>query len=135
MKMDYFKNIELALSLGFEEVIDENAYRGKCYIKNNIIWIHNIEALKEKLSVCNDRELRSLNYDVDSYYKYIEFSNDMVDHQIEKIKASIMSSDSVLSGRHELLAEPSLLQTMGSLAEEGFDEEILADYAHQMSKR
>ena len=135
MKMDYWKNIELALSLGFKEVDDEYAYRGKYYIKNNVIWIHDIEALKAKLSISSDNELRQLNYDVDSYYKYIDFTNNMVDREIERIKSLIMDEDSVLFGRYDYLENTGIIQGMASLAEEGFDDEILADYAHQMSKR
>ncbi|GHA09580.1 hypothetical protein [Oceanisphaera arctica] len=53
----------------------------------------------------------------------------------QEIMASIASDDSVLSGRIDLLNEPKILDGMATLAEEGFDDEILADYAHQMSKR
>ncbi len=53
----------------------------------------------------------------------------------KQIKASIMSDGTVLSGRVDLLYNPKMLDSMASLAEEGFDDEILADFAHQMSKR
>jgi hypothetical protein len=52
----------------------------------------------------------------------------------QEILASINSNDSVLSGRTDLLNEPEIMNGMASLAEEGFDDEILADFAHQMSK-
>lgn len=132
--MDYLKNIELALSLGFEEKLDENAYKGKFYTKDEKIWVHDIEALKAKLDICADKELKHLNYDVETYYKYVDHTNEMVDGEIEVIKAAIESSDSVLSGRHDLLCDQKILSGMVRLAEEGFDEEILADFAHQMSK-
>ncbi len=135
MKMDYLKNIELALSLGFQEVFDKNAYNGIYYIKDDKIWIHDIEALKAKLHFKSDKELKDLNYDVESYYKYINYTNEMVDQQIEFIKSSILSNDSVLSGRYDLLHDSATLNAMGRLAAEGFSEEILADFAHQMSKR
>lgn len=134
MKMNYSKNVELALSLGFKGVFDQNAYQGICYIKDKKIWLHNIDALKAKLQLKSDVELRDLNYDVDSYYKYVDFTNDMVDHAIESIKASIKSNDSVLSGRHDLLHDSETINAMASLADEGFDDEILADFAHQLSK-
>jgi len=134
MKMDYLKNIELAISLGFEEVPDENAYKGRYYIKNGIIWIHDIGALKHKLGNISDQELTELGYDVDSYYKYVDFSNEMVDKEIERISSLIQSPDSVLSGRFDILEDSALMKTMASLSDEGFDEEILADFAHQMSK-
>ncbi len=135
MKMDYFKNVELALSLGFKEVDDEYAYRGKYYIKGHLIWIHDIEALKAKLSIVSNIELRKLNYDVNSYFKYVDFTNDMVDREIERIKNSFNDGESVFFGRSDLLEDQDIIRGMASLAEEGFDDEILADYAHQMSKR
>ncbi|MGP5297987.1 hypothetical protein ACTXL0_13345 [Psychrobacter faecalis] len=46
-----------------------------------------------------------------------------------------MSDGTVLSGRVDLLCNSKMLDRMASLAEEGFDDEILADFAHQMSKR
>lgn len=52
-----------------------------------------------------------------------------------EIKASIEGDDSVLSGRVDLFANSEILSGMATLAEEGVDDEILADYAHQMSKR
>ncbi|MBT1443082.1 hypothetical protein KJI95_00880 [Shewanella sp. JM162201] len=134
MKMDYLKNIELAVSLGFEEVPDENAYKGRYYIKNGIIWIHDIGALKHKLGDISDQELAALGYDVDSYYKYVDFSNEMVDKEIERISTLIQIPDSVLFGRFDILEDSALIKTMASLSDEGFDEEILADFAHQMSK-
>ena len=93
------------------------------------------KALKAKLHFKSDKELKDLNYDVESYYKYINYTNEMVDQQIEFIKSSILSNDSVLSGRYDLLHDSATLNAMGRLAAEGFSEEILADFAHQMSKR
>jgi hypothetical protein len=91
--MDYSKNIELAMSLGLQEVSDENAYNGKFYVKNGIIWIHNIEALKAKLRVKSDQELKTLNYDVDSYYKYVDYTNEMVDDEMKFIYSAITHED------------------------------------------
>jgi hypothetical protein len=53
----------------------------------------------------------------------------------QQIIDAIASDDSVLSGRFDLLNDHEVLRGMASLAEEGFDDEILADFAHQMSKR
>lgn len=134
MKMNYLKNIELALSLGYEEVQDANAYGGRYFIKNGLIWIHNIEALKLKLSLASDQNLSNLKYDVDSYYRYVDFTNELVDVEIEKIKSKIFDSESLLSGHTDLLNKPEILEGMARLSAEGFDEEILYDYAHQISK-
>lgn len=134
MKMDYARNVQLALSLGFEEREDHNAYKGKYYVKHGIIWIHDISALKAKLKIRSDNELRELNYDVDSYHKYISHTNEMVDREIERIKGLIFGGDSVLCGLTDAAQDPDTLNTMAALADEGFDDEILADLAHQMSK-
>lgn len=57
-----------ALLKGFEEVEDDEAYNGRYFIKDGLIWIHNIEALKSKLGIYNEDELRYKKYDVDTYY-------------------------------------------------------------------
>ncbi len=132
--MDYFKNVELALSLGFEEKLDKNAYKGKFYIKDRKIWIHYIESLKRKLNIDCDEKLRDLGYDIDSYYKYVDYTNTMVDHEIRVIKSFFTDNDSTLFGRYNILQCSETIKGMASLHEEGFDEEILADYARQMSK-
>lgn len=133
--MDYIKNVELALSLGFEEIYDRKAYKGKYYIKDGIIWIHDIEALKTSLNISKDEELNYLNYDVESYYKYVSYTNKMVDKELELIKFLVKSNDSALSGKNDLLANKENLEDALSLMKEGFDEEIIADFAHQMSKK
>lgn len=45
-----------------------------------------------------------------------------------------VKEDSVLTGMFQAL-DPEIRESMMSLYDEGFDEEILADFAHQMSKR
>lgn len=53
----------------------------------------------------------------------------------EWLKNAVMGNeDSVLTGMTHAL-DPKISSTMESLYDEGFDEEILADFAHQMSKR
>lgn len=137
MKMDYHKNVELALALGFEEVCDEKAYRGKYYIKDGLFWIHDIEALKASLSFDEDEELRQEDYDVGSYYYYVGYRNGMVGKKLalELIKARIHSDSSVLSGKFSWLRDEGILEGMVSLFAEGCGEETLYDYAIQMSKK
>ena len=53
----------------------------------------------------------------------------------KQIKASIVSDGTALSGRTDLLYDSKTLDMMAALVEEGFDDETLADFAHQMSKR
>ena len=57
-----------AISKGYEEVEDNEAFNGRYFIKDGLIWIHNIEALKLKLKIYDEDVLRSKKYDVDAYY-------------------------------------------------------------------
>lgn len=132
--MDYQKNVELALSLGFQEVLEESAFKGRYYIKDGVIWIHDIDRLKNRLEISDEKELARLGYDVESYYKYIKYSNEMVDREIGRIRAAVNGPDTVLSGRADIFGDSNLMKTMAGLSEEGFDDEVLADFAHQMSK-
>lgn len=135
--MDYQKNVELAIDLGFEEVCDEKAYKGKCYIKDGLIWIHDIEALKTRLNIEENEDLKRLDYDVGSYYYYVGYRNGVIDRELalELIKATIHSDNSVLSGRFSLLENESILDGMINLFCEGHSEEVLSDYALQMTKK
>jgi len=63
----YTESEELALTYGFEEVIDENAFNGRYFVKDNLIWIHDISALKRELKIFLDSKLKDLGYDVDMY--------------------------------------------------------------------
>jgi predicted DNA-binding protein len=64
-----------AIEKGFEEVEDHEAYNGRYFIKDDLIWIHNIQALKSKLGIYDEDELRYMNYDVDTYYDKKSYSN------------------------------------------------------------
>ena len=84
--------------------------------------------------------LRGICFECESEEGYVSFSrrkdnrvlNDM--KYLKHIKASIVSEHTVLSGRTHLLYDTKTLDMMASLAEEGFDE-LLNDFAHQVSKR
>lgn len=67
-KKPYNASEQEAIKKGFEEVEDSEAYNGRYFIKDGLIWIHNIEALKSKLGIHNEDKLRYMNYDVDTYY-------------------------------------------------------------------
>ncbi|MGC7559420.1 hypothetical protein [Pasteurella sp. PK-2025] len=77
---EYNQSETLALSLGYTEVADINAFRGRYFIKNGKKWIHNIEALRRKLNAdygryIDDEELEAsapegFGYDVVAYYIY-----------------------------------------------------------------
>lgn len=81
-------------------------------------------------------------FECEGEHGYVRSSHNKIGRVLEnkekyrqEIMASIASNDSVLSRRIDLLNEPSTFDGMVNLAQEGFDDEILADYAHQMSKR
>jgi hypothetical protein len=81
-------------------------------------------------------------FECEGEHGYVRSSHEKIGRVLEnkeryyqEIMASIASDDSVLSMRIDLLNEPKILDGIVTLAEEGFDDEILADYAHQMSKR
>ena len=90
--MDYNKNVELAIAHRFQKVLDPSAYNGCYYIKDHNKWIHKIDALKSKLGVSSDEELISLDYDVESYYKYHTFTDKMVDNELIQIYNGITHS-------------------------------------------
>ena len=136
MKMDYDNSVELALALNFKRVEDPEAFNGEYFIKGNKKWIHWIQKLKAKLGIEDEEELREHGYVLDSYYKYRGYTNAMARECISmQIKESIYSQDSVLSCKVDILNNKQLLQSMISLKEEGFDDEILASFHHEMSKR
>ena len=77
---DYTESELLALSLGFVEVPDEKAFRGRYFIKNGKKWIHNLGKLRAVLTnnyghYVTDEKLSApapegFGYDVESYYAY-----------------------------------------------------------------
>jgi hypothetical protein len=93
MKMNYQKGVELALANGYEGVDDANAYNGIYYIRDGLIWIHNIEALKSHLGVESTDELRALSYDVDAYEEYQNHTNEMVDDELKGLYNDLSHGD------------------------------------------
>lgn len=70
MKCNYKESCEKAEFIGYEPKEDLQAYNGIAYINDDgKIWIHDIDALSEKLGV-KVEELEALNYNVEDYYKY-----------------------------------------------------------------
>lgn len=101
MRMDYKKSVELALSLGYKEVLDENAYQRKYFIKHKKIWIHDIEALKSKLYVNSNEELSKLGYDVENYHRYKKHTNEMADNEMRDLYANITHLDGEATYLHD----------------------------------
>lgn len=138
MMKNYQKNTELAISQGFEEVCDKKAYRGKYYIKDGLIWIHDIEALKTSLNIDEDEALKDEGYDINSYYYYIGYrEKGEVNKELalDLIKALIHSDNSALSHRFDLLNNKNVLDEMVSLFCEGYREEALINCASQLLNR
>ncbi|HGD3308530.1 TPA: hypothetical protein ACI4AU_002581 [Proteus mirabilis] len=63
------EQIQLALSLGYEAVPDQEAYTEAYFIKSGKKWIFNIIGLKKTLNITSDDELRMQDYDVDMYFE------------------------------------------------------------------
>lgn len=84
----------------------------------------------------NNEDLKHLNYDVESYYKYVNYTDEMVDKdlRLELIKAAIYSDSSVLLGKFSLLEHKDILDGMVGLLGECFGEEVLYDYASSDAK-
>ena len=56
-KIKYSRSERKALNSGFEEILDEYALNGRYFVKNGLFWIYDINVLKQKLHVINDKEL------------------------------------------------------------------------------
>ena len=111
--MDYKKSVELALSLGYQKVPDENAFNGTYYIKNKKIWIHDIDALKKKLVCTSNSELVDLGYDVGAYNKYRNHTNEMADTEMKSFYSAITHED----GEPTYLMDGMYLFPDGSIGE------------------
>jgi hypothetical protein len=66
--------------------------------------------------------------------RWLRVSTNDLEKFIDSVKNSIDDKNSVFYGHTGILFDQKIMNGMRSLANEGFDEEILADYAHQMSK-
>ncbi len=64
--MNYQTSVELALHLGYEEIDEPQAFKGRYFIKNGKKWIHDIEALMSHLGISQLSELEYLGYDLDN---------------------------------------------------------------------
>lgn len=56
-----------ALKNKFVEFQDSKAFNGRYFLKNHLIWIHNLNSLMNKLGL-NEEDLKQKGYDVDSYH-------------------------------------------------------------------
>lgn len=91
--MDYQTSVELALHLGYDEVQDPQAFKGRYFIKDGKKWIHDIEALMHHLGISQYSELEDLGYDLDNYHSYKDFSNEMAKQEMQSIYQDITHED------------------------------------------
>ncbi|MFU8908516.1 hypothetical protein ACNARK_16990 [Proteus sp. DFP240708] len=96
------KHIQLALHLGYKAVPDQEAYTGAYYIKDGKKWIFNIIALKNKLNVTSDNELRLQDYDVDIYYEIHKNKSQYQDVIFRNSDITHSSKSELISLYHEL---------------------------------
>lgn len=87
--MNYKKSVELALSLGYKEVLDHNAFKGRYFIKDDKKWIHDIVALMRHLGVELYEDLEKLGYDLENYHSYKNHSNEMAAQEMQSIYMGI----------------------------------------------
>jgi hypothetical protein len=87
--MDYKKSVELALYLGYEEVLDNNAFKSSYFIKDGKKWIHDIAGLMRHLNVELYENLESLGYDLKNYHNYKDHSNQMAAQEMQSIYRGI----------------------------------------------
>lgn len=87
--MDYEKSVELAIAKGYEAILDPDAYKGVCYTKDGLIWIHKLDALMRSLEIDSEEQLRQRNYDVDAYHKYKNYSNEDADSEMRSLYADL----------------------------------------------
>jgi hypothetical protein len=112
-KMDYQTSVELALSLGYEEVIDDNAFKGCYFIKNGKKWIHDIEALMRHLKIDQYADLEKPGYDLDNYHSYKDHTNEMARQEMQSIYRGITHCD----GEATYLSDGMWLLPDGTLEE------------------
>ncbi|MFM5029544.1 MULTISPECIES: hypothetical protein [Aeromonas] len=91
--MDYQTSVELALHLGYEEVHDPQAFKGRYFIKDGKKWIHDIEALMRYFGISLHSDLEDLGYDLNNYHSYKDYSNEMARQEMQSIYQGITHED------------------------------------------
>lgn len=123
MILNYDEGVKLALFLKYEEVIDEQAYCGRYYIKNGEKWIHNIILLKNHLNISDNQDLRKLGYAVDDYYKckgcatLEEAKREMLKREAKEEMMSIYSGITHEDGEPTYMCDGMWLYPDGSMRE------------------
>ncbi len=112
-KMDYKTSVELALHLGYKEVQDNSAFKGRYFIKDGKKWIHDIEALMKYLEIIEVAGLEHLGYDLKNYHSYKDFTNELANQEMQAIYHDITHCD----GEATYLSDGMWLLPDGTLKE------------------
>jgi hypothetical protein len=91
--MDYQTSVQLAIHLGYKEVQDPQAFKGRYFIKDGKKWIHDIEALMQHLCISHHSDLENLGYDLSNYHSYKDFSNELARQEMQSIYQDITHSE------------------------------------------
>ena len=83
----YNESEQEAYDRGFRAVCDEEAYNERYFIRDGLIWIHDIDALMKKLYLNDEDELRELDYDVDAYYAEGDIEEERLSPRQKQVKA------------------------------------------------
>ncbi|MEG9531310.1 hypothetical protein [Mannheimia indoligenes] len=105
-KWNYKESCEKAILAGYEECTDEYAYNGSYFIKDDKIWIHDLESLCDKMGFKSIKEVDEAGYAIDDWFKYKNLKPDQV---------------------MELFEENDLLEIYEAIGGNGFDDVYLAD--------
>ncbi|QLB40759.1 hypothetical protein [Mannheimia pernigra] len=107
-KWNYKESCEKAILAGYEECTDEYDYNGSYFIKDEKIWIHDLESLCEKMGFTTIQEIKDAGYAFDDWLKY------------KDLTTSQMESES-------LFAEEEMLDIYAAIGGNGSNNVYLAD--------
>lgn len=89
---DYEISVKDALRFGYKRATspEHACYRGECFVKDSLFWIHALEALKLKLEVETDEAVKAKKYNLDDYNnnqsEKLESENILLKSESEMIK-------------------------------------------------
>ncbi|MDG4953661.1 MULTISPECIES: hypothetical protein [Actinobacillus] len=105
-KWNYEESCEKAILAGYEEKFDEFAYNNSYFIKDDKIWIHNLESLCEKMGFSTLQEVVDAGYALEDWFRYKDLT-------IHKMK--------------EYFAEEDMLEIYDAIGGNGLDNVYLSD--------
>lgn len=106
--------------------------------RNGIFKICPEPKVGDVVVMTHDKSGRKVGYKAltsEGYHtRWLRVSTNELMKFIDSVKNSIDDKNSVFYGHTEILFDKEIMNGMRNLANEGFDEEILADFVHQMPK-